>query len=70
MTMDYLNNSITIDAAICNGKPVIRGQRIAVQTILAFLSAGDTIEDILRHYPSFTKQDIFACLNFAATLNV
>ncbi len=66
--MTTFNNRITIDADICNGKPVIRGKRIAVQTILEFLSAGDTKEDILKQYPSLTVEDITACLQFAAEL--
>jgi len=59
---------ITIDNNICNGKPTIRGKRIAVQTILEFLSAGDSKEEILRQYPSLVAEDIDACLRFAADL--
>ena len=39
---------ITIDPDICNGKPTIRGKRITVETILEFLSAGESREEILR----------------------
>lgn len=66
--MAKLRNRITIDDKICNGKPTIRGKRITVQTILEFLSAGDRPEDILKQYPSLTKEDIKACLQFAANL--
>ena len=66
--MTTFNNRISIDPAICNGKPTIRGKRIAVQTILEFLSAGDTKEDILKQYPSLTIEDITTCLQFAAEL--
>jgi len=59
---------ITIDPDKLNGRPAIRGQRIAVQTILEFLSNGDKIEDILLHYPTLEKEDIFACLYFASEL--
>jgi len=59
---------ITIDPAICNGKPTIRGKRITVQTILEFLSAGESREEILRQYPSLTQEDIAACLEFAVEL--
>lgn len=38
---------IIIDPNICNGRPIIEGTRITVQTILEFLSAGDTLEDVL-----------------------
>ncbi|MDO8951748.1 MAG: DUF433 domain-containing protein [Draconibacterium sp.] len=61
-------NRITIDAGICNGKPTIRGKRIAVQTILEFLGAGETREEVLKQYPSLVSEDIDACLKFAADL--
>lgn len=63
--MEYLTDRITIDEKICNGKPTIRGKRIAVQTILEFLSAGDSAEEVLNQYPSLTADDIKACLQFA-----
>ena len=59
---------ISISAAICNGRPVITGTRIAVQTILEFLSAGDSIEDVLEEYPSLTTEDIYACIQYASKL--
>jgi uncharacterized protein (DUF433 family) len=62
--MDLLMNRITIDNNICNGKPTIRGKRITVPTILEFLSAGDSKEEILRQYPSLVSEDIDACLKF------
>ncbi|MBK8722842.1 MAG: DUF433 domain-containing protein [Saprospiraceae bacterium] len=66
--MDNLVNRITIDNNICNGKPIIRGKRITVQTILEFLSAGDSKEEILNQYPSLVSEDIDACLRYAAIL--
>ncbi len=57
-----LGERIIIDPTICNGKPIIRGKRIPVQTILEYLSAGESIEEILRQYPSLEKEDIYACL--------
>ncbi|MEX0811215.1 MAG: DUF433 domain-containing protein [Chitinophagales bacterium] len=66
--MEYLMDRITIDQDICNGKPTIRGKRITVQTILEFLSAGESREEILKQYPSLEPEDITACLNFAAAL--
>jgi uncharacterized protein (DUF433 family) len=59
---------ITIDPALCNGKPTIRGKRITVQTILEFLSAGESREEILRQYPSLESEDIDACLTFPMKL--
>ena len=55
-------NRITIDPAICNGKPTIRGLRITVQTMLEYLSAGESHEDILHQFPMFEPEDINACL--------
>jgi len=59
---------ITIDPMICNGKPTIRGKRITVQTILGFLSTGESREEILRQYPSLDSEGIDACLAFATKL--
>jgi len=66
--MEYLTTRITIDEQICNGRPTIRGKRITVQTILEFLSAGESVEEILRQYPMLEAQDITACLEFAADM--
>jgi uncharacterized protein (DUF433 family) len=63
-----LSDRITIDQNICNGKPVIRGKRITVQTIIEFLSAGETNEEILKQYPSLEQEDIKACLLFASKI--
>ena len=57
---------ITIDPDICNGKPVVRGTRITVQTVLEFLAAGDSIEDVLEEFPRLTRKDVQACLDYAA----
>ena len=66
--MSYLNGRITINPQICNGKPTLRGKRITVQTILEFLSAGESHKEILRQYPSIEPEDIKACLEFATKL--
>jgi len=57
---------ITINPDICNGKPVVHGTRITVQTIIEFLAAGDSIEDVLEEYPSLTREDIQASLDYAS----
>ena len=66
--MNALIDRITINEDVCNGKPTIRGKRIAVQTILEYLGAGETVEEILHQYPSLEKEDIAACLQFASSL--
>ena len=63
-----LVSRVTIDPEICNSKPIIRGKRITVQTILEFLSAVDSEEEILHQYPSLEKEDIATCLQFAVAL--
>ena len=61
-------NRIDVCPDICNGRPVIAGTRIPVQTIMEFLGAGDSIEDVLEAYPSLEREDIYACIQFAAKL--
>ena len=59
---------ITINPDVCNGKPVIEGTRITVQTILEFLGAGDSAEDILESYPSLKAENITDCIKYASDL--
>jgi uncharacterized protein (DUF433 family) len=54
---------IVIDPDICNGRPVVSGTRITAQTILEFLAAGDSTEDVLAEYPALTREDAEACLD-------
>jgi len=63
--MEYLTKRITVDPNLCNGKPTVRGMRITVQTILGYLAAGDTREEILDNFPVLEPEDIDACLQFA-----
>ncbi|WP_396157317.1 DUF433 domain-containing protein [Flavobacterium sp.] len=66
--MEYIAERITIDDKMCNGKPTIRGTRLTVNTILEFLSSGETREELLYQYPTLENEDIDACLKFAADL--
>ena len=59
---------IEIHPDICNGRPVVRGTRIAVRTVLEFLVAGDSVEDVLEEYPGLTREDVQACLAYATGL--
>ena len=63
--MDY-RDIITIEPGKRGGKPVIRGLRITVYDVLEYLAAGMSEEDILRDFPDLTREDIRACLQFAA----
>jgi len=59
---------IAVDDLICNGKPVIRGMRITVQTVLEFLMAGTPEAEVLKPYPVLEVADIEACKQFALSL--
>jgi len=61
-----MSERIAINPDICNGRPVVRGTRIAVQTVLEFLAAGDSIEEVLEEYPTLTRADVQACLDYAS----
>jgi uncharacterized protein (DUF433 family) len=66
--MDALLSRITIDPAICHGKPCVRGLRYPVETLLELLSSGMTIEEILADYEDLERDDLLAVLAFAARL--
>ena len=59
---------IDVHPNICNGRPVIAGTRIPVQTIMEFLGAGDSIDEVLEAYPTLKGEDVYACIQFAAKL--
>jgi uncharacterized protein (DUF433 family) len=61
-----MSERIAVVPDVCNGKPVIRGTRITVQTVLEFLGAGDSIDDVLANYPTLTREDVQACIDYAA----
>ena len=63
--MDY-SQIITIEPGKRSGKPCIRGMRITVQDVLEYLASGMTEEEILRDFQQLTRDDIKACLAFAA----
>ena len=59
---------IVIDPNICNGRPTVRGTRVTVATVLEFLGAGDTVDDLLAEYPSLIREDVQASLQYASRL--
>jgi uncharacterized protein (DUF433 family) len=63
-----MSNLITIDPAICHGKPCIRGLRYPVENLLEWLASGMSNEEILADYTDLTKEDILAALSYAARL--
>ena len=59
---------ITVNPKICHGQACIRGTRIPVYQILRMLANGDTIEVLLEEYPTLKRDDIIACVDYAALL--
>ena len=58
---------IISDPNILNGKPIVKGTRISVALILQNIATGMTKKDILRGYPTLTKEGLDAALDFAAS---
>jgi len=56
---------VEIEPSICSGKPVIRGTRILVTSILSQLSAGESFDSIKAGFPGLTNEDIRAAIQFA-----
>ena len=63
--MDY-RKVITIEPGKRGGKPCIRGLRITVYDVFEYLASGMSEDEILRDFPDLTREDIRACLAFAA----
>ena len=57
---------ITIEPGKCGGRPCVRGKRLRVTDVLELLGAGASHEEILADYPFLEKDDIFACIEYAA----
>ena len=66
--MDTLLARITIDPAVCHGKPCVRGLRYPVETLLELLSSGMSTDEILADYQDLERDDLLAALAFAARL--
>ncbi|HVG63845.1 MAG TPA: DUF433 domain-containing protein [Hyalangium sp.] len=63
--MNY-RDRIVQEPGVCGGEPVIKGTRVTLRTLLASLSEGDSVEEILADYPTLTAADIRAVIAFAA----
>ena len=63
--MDY-RNIIFIEPGKRGGKPCIRGMRVTVYDVLGYLASGMTVDEILHDFPYLTREDIQACLSYAA----
>ena len=63
-----MQERISIDPKVCHGQACIKGTRIPVHQIVHMIANGDTIEDLIKEYPSLERVDIVACLDYAALL--
>jgi uncharacterized protein (DUF433 family) len=59
---------VSIDPKICHGQACIKGTRIPVYQIVRMLANGDSFESLLKAYPTIEREDISACLEYAAWL--
>ena len=67
--MEELMERISVDPKVCHGKPCIKGTRIMVYLILELLESGLSPDQIIKeYYPRLIRQDIEACLHYAASL--
>lgn len=64
----FMDKRISIDPKVCHGQACIKGTRIPVHQIIRMMANGDTIEELLEEYPSISRDDILACLEYAASL--
>lgn len=63
-----MNGRISIDPRICHGQACVAGTRIPVHQIVRMFAHGDSIETLLQAYSHLTREDILACLDYAASL--
>lgn len=66
--MEPLLSRITIDSALCHGKPCIRGLRYPVETVLDLLSSGMSHDEILADYEDLERDDLLAALAYGARM--
>ncbi len=66
--MDNWRDFITADPEVCHGKPCIKGTRIMVSVVLDNLAAGVTLDELLKSYPSLTREAVQAAIAYAADL--
>lgn len=69
MSDDALLSRITVDPAVCHGKPCVRGLRYPVEFLLELLSSEMTVEEILADYPDLESEDLRAACAFGARLS-
>jgi uncharacterized protein (DUF433 family) len=68
--MTDLNDYIVLDKHIRFGKPTIKGTRITVGDVLSWLAEGMATEDIIENFPQLNREQISACLRYAASKEI
>jgi uncharacterized protein (DUF433 family) len=63
-----LFDRISIDPGVCHGQACIKGTRVPVHQVVRMLANGDTVEYLLGEFPSLLREDVMACLDYAAAL--
>ena len=63
-----MTERISIHPNVCHGQACIPGTRIPVHQVVRMFANGDSLDDLLRAYPTITREDIDACLVYAASL--
>ena len=63
-----LLNRISLNPSVGHGKPTIRQSRYLVESILEYLSGGDTVEDLTNAFPDLERADILACIAYATEI--
>jgi len=64
--MMSLHHFIFRDRAMGGGQPVFRGTRVTLRTVLASLADGDSVDMILKSFPTLNEQQIRTCIAYAA----
>jgi uncharacterized protein (DUF433 family) len=59
---------ISANPKVCHGQACIAGTRVQVHQVVRMFAGGNSVEDLLRAYPHVTREDILACLDYAADL--
>jgi uncharacterized protein (DUF433 family) len=68
MSESELLARISVDPAVCGGRPCVRGHRIWVALVLGLLAGGMTVEEVRQEYPGLEEEDVRACIAYGAKL--
>ncbi|MFM1919300.1 MAG: hypothetical protein RLZZ303_934 [Candidatus Hydrogenedentota bacterium] len=63
-----MSSRISVRQDVCHGQACVHGTRVPVHQVLRMLAAGDSIDTLLDAYPSLTRDDVLACIDYGASL--